>query len=268
MTHPIKHVQLFAETLSLAVSDQGQGQPYLILHGGGGPMTVAGFAGALSQSARVIAPTHPGFAGQTRPSWFDSVSDLANAYLALLEKLDLHNVIVIGNSVGGWIAAEMALRKSPRVAGIMLLNACGIDAGPSNKGIADLSTVTPQDRAKLAFHDPVRYGIAPATPEAAAAMAANQQTLRVYAGAQMLDPSLRSRLAEVSIPSMVVWGESDGIVDLDYGRAFADSMPGSQFESVAEAGHFPHIEQQAKVVELTERFTRMTLQKQREQIAA
>jgi pimeloyl-ACP methyl ester carboxylesterase len=256
MNHPIKNVQLFAETLSLAITDQGQGQTYLVLHGGAGPLSVVGLTAALSGNARAVTPIHPGFASQPRPQWFCRVSDLALAYIALLEKLDLHDVIVIGNSIGGWIAAEMALRKSSRVAGIMLLNAVGIDTGSLDRKIVDPTAISPAERAALAFHDPVRYGIAPTTPEALAAMQANQQTLRVYAGEPFMhDPTLRARLADIDVPATVVWGESDRIVDTDYGRLFAHSIPGATFEGVKEAGHFPHIEQLQQVTSLIERFT-------------
>ncbi len=67
----------------------------LVLHGGGGPQTVFGLASALSRRAHVLTPTHPGFAGEPRPEWFDSIDDLAFAYLDLLERLDLRDVLVI-----------------------------------------------------------------------------------------------------------------------------------------------------------------------------
>ena len=121
---------LFSESLPLSVADLGTGKVFLILHGGAGPASVTGLAEALARQGRTIVPSHPGFAGQSRPSWFRRVDDLVLAYLALLERLDISEVVVIGNSVGGWIAAEMALRRSPRIAGIVLLNAVGIDAGP------------------------------------------------------------------------------------------------------------------------------------------
>lgn len=264
MNQQVKHVQLFGETLSLAIADQGQGQTYLVLHGGAGPQSVAGLTAALSSNAHTITPTHPGFAAQPRPKWFHRVGDLALAYIALLEKLDLRDVIVIGNSIGGWIAAEMALRKSPRVAGIMLLNAVGIDTGSADKKIADPMAVSPAERAGMAFHDPARYAILPTSPEALAMMQANQQTLRVYAGEPfMFDPSLRARLADIDIPAMVVWGESDRIADVDYGKLFAQSIRGATFELVKEAGHFPHIEQLQRVIELTTQFTSKATQEQK-----
>src|SRR5579871_505901 len=101
--------------LQVSIDEKGDaatsgGTGILLLHGGAGPQTVAGLAAALSEHAYVVTPTHPGFNGTPRVPWLDSVSDLADAYLDLLAELGLESVMVIGNSVGGWVAAEMALR--------------------------------------------------------------------------------------------------------------------------------------------------------------
>ena len=78
----------FADGLTIRIDEQGSGRPILILHGGGGPRTVVGLANSLSAHSRVLVATHPGFGGEARPEWFDSVDDLAIAYLDLLERLD------------------------------------------------------------------------------------------------------------------------------------------------------------------------------------
>ncbi|PTL81071.1 alpha/beta fold hydrolase [Vitiosangium sp. GDMCC 1.1324] len=246
-----QEVELFSETLRLAFTDEGEGRPFLLLHGGAGPASMSGLGGALAKHARAIIPTHPGFNGQPRPDRFARIDDLVLAYLSLLERLDLRNVVVVGNSVGGWIAAELALRKSPRIAGIVLLNAVGIDTGRADRSIVDPMKLAPAERSAVSFHNPARFAFAPSGPEAAAAMAHNQQTLRVYAGEPFMhEPTLRSRLAQLSVPALVAWGESDRIVDVDYGQLYAHSMPGARFERLREAGHFPQIEQLDEVVRL------------------
>lgn len=253
--NPSSPLPLPAETPELFFSDNGAGRPYLLLHGGAGPQSMSGLAVALQNGSRSIVPTHPGFAGKPRPDGFNRIGDLALAYLDLLERLDLREVVIVGNSVGGWIAAEMALQHSPRVAGIVLLNACGIDTGSPTRPIVDPMKLAPAERAALAFHDPARYAIAPTTPEALAQMIANQSTLRIYAGEPFMhDPSLHARLSQMPVPSLVIWGESDGIVDIAYGQRFAAAMPHARFDTVPRAGHFPHIEQLDTVVELIEEF--------------
>ena len=111
-----QQLSLLAGTVPVPVtiSDQGQGRPFLLLHGGAGAGSMSGLAQALSKSGRAIVPTHPGFDGEPRPQGFASINDLALAYLALIERLDLTDVVLVGSSAGGWIAAEMALRHSPR----------------------------------------------------------------------------------------------------------------------------------------------------------
>src|SRR5437868_14873988 len=108
--------------------DRGMGRPFLILHGGGGPQTVSGFAELLAaeRPARVITPTHPGFAGTPRPDSLTSVSGLAAVYAALLAELGIAGVTVVGNSIGGWIAAEMALLDATRISNLVLVDAVGI----------------------------------------------------------------------------------------------------------------------------------------------
>jgi len=235
--------------LTLAVDEQGDagGSGVLLLHGGAGPRSVAGLADALAEHAYVLTPTHPGFDGQPRPDWMDSVADLAEAYLDLLDTLDLRDVLVAGNSVGGWIAAEMALRDTQgRIGRLVVLNGVGIRA---DDPITDTSTLTPTEMGELAFYNPV-YRLNPAvlTDEQRAGMIANQQTLAVYAGVDMYDPKLRRRLARVTVPVLVVWGEQDGIAPVGYGRAFADSFARGSFQLIPEAGHFPHIEQPAQTL--------------------
>ena len=246
---------LFSGTVRLAYTDRGEGRAFLLLHGGAGPASLMGLGGALAMGARVVTPTHPGFDGEPRPDRFARIDDLVTAYLALIERLALERVVVVGNSVGGWIAAEMALRGSPRIAGIVLLDAVGIDTGSPERSIADPARLAYADLLAMSFHDPERFAVAPG-PDAAATMAQNQRTLRVYAGQPFMhDPTLGARLAEMSTPTLIVWGESDRIVDVDYGRRYAAFIPGSRFEVVPNAAHFPQIERLDDTRRLIEDFT-------------
>ena len=114
----------------------------------------------------------------------------------------------------------------------------------------------PENRAALAFNDPTRFAF-PQTPEAMAMMSANQNALLAYTGEPyMHDPGLKARLVEIDIPALVVWGASDGIVDLEYGRRYAESIPASRFEAIVDAGHFPHIEKLDDVLEVIGAFVR------------
>jgi len=226
------------------------GSAVLILHGGGGSPTVAGLAAALAEHAYVVTPIHPGFDGTPRVPWADSVADLADAYLDLLARLGLSSVMVIGNSVGGWIASEMALRDiDGRVKSIVLLNAVGIRPDNATQ-LVDIRTLPPVAVGKLAFASAAfRPNPATMTDEQRAGMAANQQTLAVYAGPDFLfAPKLRWRLHRVTVPVLAAWGEEDGVATAEYGRAFAASFPNGHYQPIADAGHFPHIEQPGAVL--------------------
>jgi pimeloyl-ACP methyl ester carboxylesterase len=235
------------DRLTIAIEERGDAEPdgsaVLLLHGGAGPRSVAGLAAALSEHTHVITPTHPGFDGQPRPDWADSIGDLADAYLDLVDVLGLRGVLVIGNSIGGWIAAEIALRDNhARVSGLVLLDSTGVQPSRPDE-IANPAAISPAELIRLAFHNPaMRPNPAATTDEQRAVAAANQRTMAVYAGTQY-DPKLRRRLHRVTVPVLVAWGEQDGVVPLSYGRALAGAFPRATFQPIADAAHFPHMEQ-------------------------
>jgi pimeloyl-ACP methyl ester carboxylesterase len=249
-TQPNRTLDL-GDGLQVSISEAGdpasEGLPVLLLHGGAGPASMTPLVAALSPRAYVITPTHPGFDGTPRPDWADSVADLAVAYLDLLDVLDLREVLVIGSSVGGWIAAEMGLRDTRgRLAGIVVSDAAGIDAPEAGETV-DTRVISPAKLSELAFHNPAfRLDPASMSEQQRAVMAANQRTLVSYAGDPwMYDPKLRRRLRHVAAPALVIWGEEDGVIPVAYGRAFAAALPDAAFVVIPAAGHLPHIEQTA-----------------------
>ncbi|MEU9450832.1 alpha/beta hydrolase [Streptomyces sp. NPDC048277] len=246
MTGTTHTVSLDEGDLDLTVDRHGdQGRPFLLLHGGGGPQTVAPFAALLSaqRPARVFAPVHPGFGGTARPDWLTDVTTLAQAYIRLLDVLGLEDVAVVGNSIGGWITAEIAALGSDRISSVTLVNAVGIDV-PGHP-VADTFPLTPVELSRLSFHDPSKFRFDPGalSDEQRAVMAGNRAALRIYSGSDdMADPTLRERLAKATVPALVAWGESDQVVDADYGRAYAAAIPGARFELLPGTGHMPQVE--------------------------
>jgi pimeloyl-ACP methyl ester carboxylesterase len=243
----------------LTVEEQGEGRPVLLLHGGGGPLSVAPFAELLADraSVRVITPVHPGFGGTERPDGLKTIGQLAELYVGLLEQMDLSDVTVVGNSIGGWIAAEMALVGSnPRLASVVLVDAVGIEV-PGHP-VADFFSLTMPEVFERSYYEPAKFAIDPSKlpPAAQQAMLGNRQALAVYSGdTAMMDPGLRQRLDGVTVPCLVVWGESDRIGDPVYGRAFADAIPGAEFELLSETGHMPQLETPEKLLTTITSFT-------------
>ncbi|MFJ1974687.1 alpha/beta fold hydrolase [Streptomyces sp. NPDC087903] len=231
--------------LSLTLSTAGTGRPTLVLHGGGGPATVAGLAAHLSRTAHTITPTHPGWNGTERPDWLTGVDDLALAYLHHLHALGLRDVLVVGSSLGGWTAAEMAVRDTAGIiTGLVLIDAVGVDV--PGEPIRDFFALDARGIADYAWHDSDRYFQDPTLlpPEQLAAMQANMATLRALAGdPNMYDPKLLHRLRHVDVPTLLLWGESDRIVTPAYAKTYADAFPDAHLEVIPQAGHLPHIEQ-------------------------
>jgi pimeloyl-ACP methyl ester carboxylesterase len=245
-------IQIYDDT-TLHALDRGDGQPMLLLHGGGGPSSVRDVVECMSASARVIAPTHPGFAGTPRPEWLDSIDDLAYLYLDLLQRDDLRDVTVVGFSLGGWIAAEMAVRDCSRIGRLVLVDAVGIRVGGrEDRDIADVFALHRDEVRRLMFHDPsLATRLEAMNPVAIDAIAYNEEAMVLYGWEPyMHNPKLRRRLARIQAPALVVWGVSDGIVTPEYGRAYAQSIPAASFELIDAAGHAPQLEQPERLSEL------------------
>jgi pimeloyl-ACP methyl ester carboxylesterase len=231
-------------TVPVTVTEHGEGRPFLLLHGGAGPQSVDGFAAllAVKEPARVLVPTHPGFGGTPRPDGLDSMRALARMYTQLLDDLGLTGVTVIGNSIGGWIAAEIALLASPRVSGVVLVDAAGLVI--SDHPVPDFFSLTMDQVADLSYYRPdaFRLDVDHMPPAARAAMAGNRAALAVYGGPAMADPGLLDRLPSVTVPVLVIWGEADRMIPVEHGRAYAKAIPNARFLLLPEAGHLPQLE--------------------------
>lgn len=222
-------------------------RPALVLHGGGGPRTVAPIVGHLAPGMFATAPTHPGWDGTERPGSIASVADLAHVYLEGLVDHDESDVVVVGSSIGGWIALEMAVqsaadaRYAGRLGAVVVID--GVGAVVAGQPITDFFSLDARGLAEAAWHDPERGFQDPAgfTDEQRAVQQSNGRTMAAIAGT-MSDPTLLGRLRAVQVPTLVVWGASDQIVTPAYGRAVAAAVPGAEFAEVAAAGHLPHLE--------------------------
>ena len=162
---------------------------------------------------------------------------------------------MIGNSIGGWIGAEMALLGSTRMGGLIIVDGVGIEV-PGHP-VVDFFSLTMDQVADLSYHRPDSFRIDPSKmpPAQQAAMAGNRAALAVYGGA-MVDPTLRGRLRAITVPTLVLWGESDRIADPDYGRAFADAIPTARFQLLSETGHVPQIESPQTLLSAIQGFRR------------
>jgi pimeloyl-ACP methyl ester carboxylesterase len=233
--------------IELEMLRRGAGPPILLLHGFQSPDPEARFLERLARRARIIAPSHPGFGRSPRPEGFETVYDLVHLYLALLDSLPEGKVTLMGFSFGGWLAAEIAVTCAHRLDRLILVDPLGIKLGDrETPDILDVFNTAPHEVQRRSWHDPARF--APdydaMSDEQLIIRARNWEALCLYGWQPyMYDPQLKRWLGRIAVPSLVLWGASDGIVSPEYGRAYAGLIPGARFALIDQAGHAPEIEQ-------------------------
>lgn len=239
--------------IRLDVLRRGAGRPLLVLHGEAPLDPGAPVVDLLAAQAEVIAPTHPGFGHSPRPDDFDTVYDLVHLYLDLLEHLPHERVALLGLSFGGWLAAEIAAACPHRLEKLILVDAVGIKVSDrETPDILDVFNTHPAEVQRRRWHEPTKW--APDSDamsnEALVAHARNREVLCLYAWhPYMYNPRLARWLGRITVPTLVLWGASDGIVAPAYGRAYSARILGARFEVIEAAGHHPEIEQPGAFVE-------------------
>jgi pimeloyl-ACP methyl ester carboxylesterase len=238
----------------------GAGTPFLYLHSTlGESFRWLPFYQSWSQDFRVLVPTHPGFGKSGGFEQIDTIEDMAFHYVELLDALGLDEVILGGVSLGGWIAAEFAVRWPERVKRLWIADAPGlwVDEQP----LGDLFRIM-QDRRKLRellFHDPVGHMatlVLQDNPDEEA-MLTGYQSLTVLARLvweRPYDPKLAGRLHRIACPTLLVWGASDKLVPPAYGEAYCGHIPGAELKLIANCGHLPMFEREAEFVSLVSDF--------------
>lgn len=244
--------------VSVDIVRAGSGRQLLFLHSVDGVQPQAPWFTALASQFEVIAPWHPGFGHSELPHEFQRIDDLAYFYLELIDQLDLSEVVLFGSSFGGWLAAEIAVRSTESLSHLVLADPLGIKVGDrESRDIADVFAVSQDELTALAYHDPSRRTRDYSTMTDAERLGiARSRESYTYFGWRpyMHDPGLRRWLRRIRIPTLVLWGESDGIVSPEYGRAFSAEIPNARFELIPEAGHYPHVEQPERFVQAVSRF--------------
>jgi pimeloyl-ACP methyl ester carboxylesterase len=237
----------------------GNGPPLLFLHGGDYVAQNRPFLDRLAARFRVVMPRHPGFGNTPRPAWFRTVGDIAYLYLDLLDRLDLRGVTLVGSSFGGWIALEMAVRTEARLARLVLIDSLGVKfGGREERDIADIYALSADEVLRRTFVDPVRTvpDYSKLDDAEALAIARDREATALYGWKPyMHDPALRHWLHRITRAALVLWGEADGIVPVDYGRKLAGALPHARFHTIPGAGHYPQIEQPEAVDRLIAEIT-------------
>lgn len=222
----------------------GAGAPLLFLHGASGASAIMPFMEKLAQRFDVLVPEHPGYGLSDEPEWLDNIHDAAYFYLDFLKHLGLKNVTVIGSSMGGWIAMEMAVRDTSRMKSLVLVSPAGVQAPGVQP--ADIFLMPPEDLVRRLFHDPklAEQRLAePVTPEAIDAALKNRHTTARLAWEPRLhDPHLPKWLHRIDVPVKIVWGAEDRILPVGILDELKKRMPQAKVTVMKNVGHLPHAE--------------------------
>jgi pimeloyl-ACP methyl ester carboxylesterase len=217
----------------------GKGPTILLLHGGGGPGYLTPFVQKLSARYDVIVPEHPGFGHSDTPEWLDNVSDYANFYLDFIKHLGLDQVHLVGHSIGGWIAADLATRNTNALRSLTLMCPAGIHV--RGAPVADIFLWSREELTRNLVKSPAlaekMLGIT-LSDEDRMAQAKNALTLaKVSWQPRFYDPDLRKWLHRIDRPTLLLWGDSDALIPPAYGPAFRDLIPGAVLQVIKDCGH-------------------------------
>ena len=233
--------------VTIEVERRGRGKPMLVLMGEEALERECAVLDALQSDHELIIPSAPGFGRSERPDWVTNPDDFSYIYLDLVEKLALRDMVMIGFSLGGWIAAEMAVKDDSYLSKLALVDAYGVKlGGPYDRDIADIWLLHPSKVAQLKWRDPAK-GVpdySTRSDEELSIVARNVESFARFCWEPyMHDPKLNRRLHRIHTPSLLVWGENDGVTPPSYGEGYAKLIPGARFAPIPEAGHYPHLEQ-------------------------
>jgi pimeloyl-ACP methyl ester carboxylesterase len=221
----------------------GAGSPLVVLHGATGASWLP-FMQILAQKFDVIAPEHPGFGMSAMPDWLDNVHDLAYFYLDLLNELNLTGVHLVGLSFGGWVAAELAVRSTQRLASLTLAGAAGLHV----PGVAQIDPflLSEEQRLREFFYDANKAEEIAARalrPEMEDTLLKNRIAVaKITWQPRSHDPDLRKWLHRVDVPTLLIWGDHDRMFPKEHGSAYQGLIPGAKLVVIPQCGHVPQVE--------------------------
>jgi pimeloyl-ACP methyl ester carboxylesterase len=248
------------ETIDVAgkatvIMNGGAGETFVYLHSSlGESFQWLPYYQSFARHFRVLVPTHPGFGQSGGFEMIDTIEDMAFHYIDMFDSLGLEQVILGGVSLGGWIAAEVAVRWPERVKKLWIADAPGLWV--ENEPPADLFRLL-QNRDKLRellFHDPK----GPMASLVIRDHPDEQTMLNAFQAMTVLgrmvwqrpyDPKLADRLRRVACPTLLLWGDHDRLVPPAHGEAYRRHIAGSELKLISNCGHLPMFEKEAEFVD-------------------
>jgi pimeloyl-ACP methyl ester carboxylesterase len=230
--------------VSVRMLRAGSGPPVVFLHGANGLPQWLPFFEQLAETCDVRVPEHPGYGTSDNPPWLRNIADLAMYYLDFLDDLGIDKVHLVGHSLGGWTAAELAVRSCARLASLTLLAPAGLRI----KGIlsGDLFMWGPDEAVRNVYYDQSiaeRILALPVSDDDADIALTNRFTSAKFGWEpRWYSPSLERWLHRISVPTLVLWGAEDKIFPKDYAARWGERIANAAVEIIPECGHVPMVE--------------------------
>lgn len=237
----------------------GSGAPLLLLHGASGNPGWLPYHQALAQHYTVYAPSHPGYDRSERPAWIGTIQDMAHFYRQCIEDLGVAPVHVMGFSMGGWLAAELAAMCPPYVRSLTLVGAAGLK--PEVGEIAEILMVSQDVAKKLRFYDPSQVPDYEAlvnrelTPEEQEGQWRNREmTSRLCWKPYFHNPKLPGYLRGLKTPTLLVWGQQDAIIPVNCAALYQRALPQATLHVIERCGHSPGLEKPQEFLNIVRTF--------------
>ena len=239
----------------LSIVRGGEGKPIVIFHGELGDPGRLGWQSDLASSRELIFVRHPGFGISPNIKWLKSIRDLAGLYAQLLRQMGLEGADVIGFSLGGWIAAEMAAANDSIFGKMVLVAPAGIK--PPEGEIRDLFVDPPIKYVAASVNDVGKtpefdnlYGGATTPEQIELLVDAQAGTANLAWQPYMFNPSLPHLLKGVNgLQTTVIWGREDAIIPLSAGTAYEAAIASAKLVVFDDCGHYPEVEQREAFVD-------------------
>jgi pimeloyl-ACP methyl ester carboxylesterase len=240
-----------SETLRIGSRDiqlftGGAGLPLLYLHGAGTFWWLP-VHDRLAARRRVYLPVHPGFGASQGLEEIEAMEDLVFHTLDVMDALGLARADVVGLSLGGWLAAELAVRHPERVDRLVLVDAAGTRVPGVER--PDLFLASAPKARELLFADPAAPLATSILPDAPPpermemALRGREAAARLLWNPHVQYRKLTSRLGRIKAPTLIVWGAQDRLLPLPLGEAYHRGIAGSTLTVLDDCGHLPPIEQ-------------------------
>jgi pimeloyl-ACP methyl ester carboxylesterase len=247
---------------SIVLMHGGDGPPFVYLHSSIGESFMwLPFYQRLAKQFHVFVPTHPGFGQSAGFDKIDTIDDMAFHYVELLDALGLEEVILGGVSLGGWIAAEFAVRWPERVKKLWIADAPGLWVPEEPLPDMFRHLMNRDKMRELLFHDP-------SGPMASLVIKDQPDEQAMLYGFQAMtalarlvwdrpyNPKLADRLHRVRCPVLLLWGAQDRLVPKSYGEAYKKYLPHAELKLISECGHLPMFEKERDFVDALTAFAK------------